>query len=105
MGARVVPWRWWRRLHLLAFPLFALACAHTALAGTDTTSPIVHWAGLLVGAAILFLAVLRMLTGGLHTVGLLTTRRTEPQPSALAAHVPQQRQSSPSPPVPDRTRG
>jgi ferredoxin-NADP reductase len=58
-----LPWKWWRRLHLLA-----LACAHTALAGTDTTSPIMHWAGLVVGAVILFLAVLR----------LLTARRGEP---------------------------
>jgi len=89
-----MPWRWWRCLHLLAWPLFALACAHTALAGTDTTSPIVHWASLLVGVAILFLAVLRMLT-----LDLLTARRAEPPPSPLADRVPQQRQSSPSPPV------
>lgn len=57
-----LPWRWWRRLHLLAFPLFALACAHTVLAGSDTTQPIVHWASLAVGAVILFLAAFRLLT-------------------------------------------
>ena len=94
-----LPWRWWRRLHLLALPLFALACAHTVLAGTDTTSPIMHWAALVVGAVILFLAVLRLLTLRLLNLRLLTTRRAEPQPSVLAAYVPQQRQSSPSPPV------
>jgi ferredoxin-NADP reductase/DMSO/TMAO reductase YedYZ heme-binding membrane subunit len=89
-----LPWRWWRRLHLLALPLFVLACAHTALAGTDTTSPVMHWAGLVVGAVILFLAVLRLLT-----LGLFTPRRPEPPPSVPAGRVPQQRQSSPPPPV------
>src|SRR5947209_6642413 len=73
-------WRWWRRLHLLALPLFALACAHTALAGTDTTSPIMHWGALVIGAVILFLAVLRLLTLRPLNLGLLTTRRAEPQP-------------------------
>jgi len=84
-----LPWRWWRRLHLLALPLFALVCAHTALAGTDTTNPITHWTGLVVGAVILFLAVLR----------LLTARRAELPPSPPVAHIPHQRQSSPRPPV------
>ncbi|MEO7195188.1 MAG: 2Fe-2S iron-sulfur cluster-binding protein [Pseudonocardiaceae bacterium] len=58
----LLPWRWWRRLHLLAFPMFSLACAHTVLAGSDTGRPIVRWVGLVVGAGILFLAVLRLLT-------------------------------------------
>jgi hypothetical protein len=57
-----LPWRWWHRLHLLAFPLFGLACAHTVLAGSDTTSPILHWSSLVVGVAILFLGAFRVLT-------------------------------------------
>jgi ferredoxin-NADP reductase/DMSO/TMAO reductase YedYZ heme-binding membrane subunit len=61
--ARVsLPWRWWRRLHLLAFPVFGFASAHTVLAGTDTGNPIMYWAGLVTGAVMLFLAVLRLLT-------------------------------------------
>jgi ferredoxin-NADP reductase/DMSO/TMAO reductase YedYZ heme-binding membrane subunit len=82
-----LPWRWWRRLHMLALPLFILACVHTAMAGTDTSSPVVHWLSLLVGAAILFLVVLR----------LLTARGGRPAPTLPAVHVPQQRQPS-SPP-------
>lgn len=35
----LLPWRWWRRLHLLAFPMFALACAHAVLAGSDADHP------------------------------------------------------------------
>lgn len=58
----LLSWRWWRRLHLLAFPLFGLVCAHTVLAGSDTTRPILHWASLVVGVAILFLVVFRFLT-------------------------------------------
>ncbi|PZS28625.1 MAG: hypothetical protein DLM61_14520 [Pseudonocardiales bacterium] len=57
----LLPWRWWRRLHLLTFPLFGLACAHTVLAGSDTTYPILHWVSLLVGVVILFLAAFRLL--------------------------------------------
>ncbi len=57
-----LPWRWWRRLHLLTFPMFGLASAHTALAGTDTANPIMHWGSLVAGTAILFLAVLRPLS-------------------------------------------
>jgi ferredoxin-NADP reductase/DMSO/TMAO reductase YedYZ heme-binding membrane subunit len=100
-----LPWRWWRRLHLLAFPLFALACVHTALAGTDTTSPIVHWASLVTGAAILFLAVLRLLTAraGRPVSGVA---RDSNHRHSRGAHVPRQssppprqRQSSPPPSV------
>jgi ferredoxin-NADP reductase/DMSO/TMAO reductase YedYZ heme-binding membrane subunit len=84
-----LPWRWWRRLHMLALPLFALACAHTAMAGTDTRSAIMHWVSLLGGAAILFLAVLRLLTG-----------RDRPRPLARPTElpVPHQREGPPSRP-------
>ncbi|HEY2205331.1 MAG TPA: PDR/VanB family oxidoreductase [Pseudonocardia sp.] len=57
----VLPWRWWRRLHLLSFPLFALACAHTVLAGSDATHPLFvalsAAAALVIGA--LFIARVR----------------------------------------------
>lgn len=58
----LLPWRWWWRLHLLAFPLFGLTCAHTVLAGSDTTHPIVHGASLVVVLVILFLAAFRLFT-------------------------------------------
>lgn len=35
----VLPWRCWRGLHLLAFPMFLLACVHSVLAGSDTAQP------------------------------------------------------------------
>jgi ferredoxin-NADP reductase/DMSO/TMAO reductase YedYZ heme-binding membrane subunit len=58
----VLPWRWWRRVHLLAFPLWGLACVHTVLAGTDTAHPLLYWAGGGIGVVILFLAIVRLLT-------------------------------------------
>jgi ferredoxin-NADP reductase/DMSO/TMAO reductase YedYZ heme-binding membrane subunit len=58
----VLPWRWWRRVHLLAFPLWGLACVHTVLAGTDIAHPLLHWTGVGMAAVILFLAIVRLLT-------------------------------------------
>jgi ferredoxin-NADP reductase/DMSO/TMAO reductase YedYZ heme-binding membrane subunit len=58
----VLPWRWWRRAHLLAFPLWGLACVHTVLAGSDTAHPLLHWVSLVVGVVILFLVIVRLLT-------------------------------------------
>jgi ferredoxin-NADP reductase/DMSO/TMAO reductase YedYZ heme-binding membrane subunit len=87
-----LPWRWWRRLHLLTLPLFALACVHTALAGTDTASPVVHWAGLVVGGAILFLATLRLLTARLAPADRAPADQAQPSPPVVG--VPQQRQAS-----------
>ncbi|MGB6165577.1 MAG: 2Fe-2S iron-sulfur cluster-binding protein [Pseudonocardiaceae bacterium] len=77
--ARVLlPWRWWRRLHLLAFPLFGLVCAHAVLAGSDINRPILRWASLVVGVGILFLVALRLFTAR----SLFTARPT----TVLAAH-------------------
>lgn len=36
----LLPWRWWRMLHLLSFPLFVCACAHAVLAGSDASHPV-----------------------------------------------------------------
>ncbi|MGH3789944.1 MAG: 2Fe-2S iron-sulfur cluster-binding protein [Pseudonocardiaceae bacterium] len=57
-----LPWRWWRRVHFLAFPSWVLAGVHTALTGSDASNPVLQWASLVVGNAILFLAVVRLLT-------------------------------------------
>jgi len=65
--ARVVlPWRWWRRIHLMSVPLWALSTVHTALAGTDLTDPVTYWGGVTVTGMV----------GGLVVFRLLTTQRT-----------------------------
>lgn len=54
----VLPWRWWRRTHLLSVPLWALSTAHTALAGTDLADPVMYWGSVtvtgMVGALVAF---------------------------------------------------
>jgi ferredoxin-NADP reductase/DMSO/TMAO reductase YedYZ heme-binding membrane subunit len=73
----LLPWWCWRGLHLLAFPLFLLACVHTVLAGSDTAQPPLRWAGLGTGVVLLTLVVLRV-------------RRSRPQPvpSPVPAAIP-----------------
>jgi ferredoxin-NADP reductase/DMSO/TMAO reductase YedYZ heme-binding membrane subunit len=82
----LLPWRWWRRLHLLAFPAFGLACAHAVLAGSDTPNPVLHWVCLVVGAVILFLTTLRLLTvRHISTAAVLPADPSEtPVPAPLA---------------------
>ncbi len=58
----LLSWRWWRGVHLLAFPLWSLASVHMVLAGSDITNPILDWAPSAVAVVIVFLAVLRLLT-------------------------------------------
>jgi len=81
----VLSWRWWRRLHLLAFPLFGLASAHTVLAGSDTSSPILHWASLVAGLVILFLAVLRLFTA--RPAGAAAVAPAEPRDTELPVPI------------------
>jgi ferredoxin-NADP reductase/DMSO/TMAO reductase YedYZ heme-binding membrane subunit len=80
----LLPWRWWRRLHLLAFPLFGLACAHAVLAGSDINHPILRWVSLVVGVGILFLVALRLLTArSLLTARTATVVATGPREIAI----------------------
>jgi methionine sulfoxide reductase heme-binding subunit len=55
---------WWRRLHLLATPAFSLALVHGMIAGTDTRHPWMWWTYVGTALAIVFLLVVRTLTGG-----------------------------------------
>jgi ferredoxin-NADP reductase/DMSO/TMAO reductase YedYZ heme-binding membrane subunit len=97
----LLPWQWWRRLHLLAFPLFGLSCAHAMLAGTDTTAPALHWASLVAGTMILFLAAFRLLTT--RRAGMAAVERAGlPKTGMLAPLAPQLRLADP-PPLPTVT--
>ncbi len=72
----VLSWRWWRCVHLLAFPLWSLASVHMVLAGSDVA--ILGWAPTAVAVVILFLAVLRLLTARPSVVkDLLAVTRDE----------------------------
>lgn len=75
-----LPWRWWRRLHLLSFPLFVSACAHTALAGSDADDPLLLWPSAGLGAALLGLVGYRLL--------LVRRRRFPAGPTPIRAPSP-----------------
>jgi predicted ferric reductase len=62
---RVGP-RWWRRLHILAVPMFSLALVHGVFAGTDTLRPWMWWIYMSTGAVVLFLVIVRGLTVGVR---------------------------------------
>jgi sulfoxide reductase heme-binding subunit YedZ len=55
---------WWRRSHLLAVPVFALALVHGLLAGTDSARPFVWWAYVASAFVVVFLLLVRAMTIG-----------------------------------------
>ena len=55
---------WWRRVHLLAVPMFTLALAHGVFAGTDTERPWMFVLYAVTGLVVVFLTIVRALTYG-----------------------------------------
>ncbi|MDH4111351.1 MAG: ferric reductase-like transmembrane domain-containing protein [Actinomycetota bacterium] len=55
---------WWRRLHLLAVPTFALTLLHGVFAGTDSERPWMFTIYALTGLSVVFLTLVRALTSG-----------------------------------------
>jgi DMSO/TMAO reductase YedYZ heme-binding membrane subunit len=55
------PKPWWRRIHLLSFPLFVVATVHLFLAGTERSNPAVLLAATVVSTVVLFLLIVRIL--------------------------------------------
>jgi methionine sulfoxide reductase heme-binding subunit len=56
----------WRRLHLLAVPVFTLSMVHGIFTGTDTVRPWMWWTYVATGGIVLFLLIVRGLTAGLR---------------------------------------
>ena len=51
-----LPTRWWRRVHVLAFPLYAVASVHLLVAGSEGTSTVMRVAVLGVTVVVLALS-------------------------------------------------
>jgi DMSO/TMAO reductase YedYZ heme-binding membrane subunit len=58
---RRVPRAWWRRLHLLSFPLYVIASVHLFAAGTDSGTSLVLGLVVVVSTLVAFLTALRAL--------------------------------------------
>jgi DMSO/TMAO reductase YedYZ heme-binding membrane subunit len=58
---RRVPRAWWRRIHLLSFPLYVIASIHLFAAGTDAENLVARWTVVVVSTLIAFLTGIRLL--------------------------------------------
>jgi DMSO/TMAO reductase YedYZ heme-binding membrane subunit len=58
---RRFPKRWWRRVHMLSFPLFVVATVHMFVAGTERNNQAVVFSTIVVTTLVLFLTVMRVL--------------------------------------------
>jgi DMSO/TMAO reductase YedYZ heme-binding membrane subunit len=58
---RRMPRRWWRRVHLMSFPLYVVATIHLLAAGTDRHNVVLRWAPVLVSTLIVFLTFVSVL--------------------------------------------
>jgi methionine sulfoxide reductase heme-binding subunit len=63
-GRKLIGTRWWRRMHSLSVPAFALALTHGLMTGTDSPRRVMFWLYVVTTAALLFLLVLRAFTVG-----------------------------------------
>ena len=55
---------WWRKLHLLAVPMFSISMLHGLFAGTDSMRPWMFGMYVVTGVTTLFLVIVRGLTFG-----------------------------------------
>ena len=67
---------WWRRVHLLAVPMFTLALAHGVFAGTDTERPWMFVLYAVTGLVVVFLTIVRALTYGYRPPRLTRPERS-----------------------------
>lgn len=59
---RRVATRWWRRIHVLSFPLYGVATAHLLTAGTDAANPVLLAVVLATIGAVATLTLVRLLS-------------------------------------------
>ena len=58
---RRFPKKWWRRVHMLSFPLYVIASIHLFAAGTDSANVVARWMVVTTSTLIAFLTVVRAL--------------------------------------------
>lgn len=63
-GRKLIGTKWWRRMHSLSVPAYALAMAHGLMTGTDTQRPLMFWVYVGTAGIQLFLLLMRAFTFG-----------------------------------------
>ncbi len=58
---RHLPRMWWRRVHMLSFPLFIFATAHLVTAGSDAGAALTQWMAVVVSTIVAFLLLVRLI--------------------------------------------
>ena len=84
---RRFPKKWWRRVHVLSFPLYVLASVHLFAAGTDAANPIARWMVVMTSTLVAFLAGIRGLAAAKPRETARSTR-VPAQARAAAASAP-----------------
>lgn len=98
---RRVPRTWWRRIHMLSFPLYILASIHLFAAGTDARNVVTQWTVVIVSTLIAFLTGVRLLavTNPRETASRVPRAAREAGASPRAAATVEQPAPVPSPAV------
>lgn len=91
---RRFPKKWWRRVHMLSFPLYVIASIHLFAAGTDAGNVVARWMVVTVSTLVVFLAGVR----GLAAAKPRETR-TNPRVAAARAQALTDKAAAPSSPA------
>jgi ring-1,2-phenylacetyl-CoA epoxidase subunit PaaE len=92
-----MPRRWWRRVHLLNYPLFWIASQHALLAGTDVGTGAMTLALYIAFAVVLLLTLVRVLSrrapddpvpSGFQRLTVTEVRQETPDAVSVAFRVP-----------------
>lgn len=59
-----LPQKFWHGVHMLSYPLYAMATIHLLTAGSDTQNPVLRWSVLATVGGVVFFTVYRMVGPG-----------------------------------------
>jgi DMSO/TMAO reductase YedYZ heme-binding membrane subunit len=97
-----LPKRTWHLIHLLSYPLFAVATVHLLTVGTDSENPIVRWLAILAAVEVTVFTTVRLVwrRGDRPVVAPSSaSTRGAPVGSAPASSSEWDRQLPPTPPL------
>ena len=85
---RRFPKKWWRRVHMLSFPLYIVASIHLFAAGTDAGNEVARWMVVTVSTLVVFLTGVRGLAAAKPRETRANPRTASARAAALAQPTP-----------------